>query len=261
MSVSLYFGLPGSGKTTLLCYHAIKGLKSGRYQHIYSNVRISVPGVTYIDNDCIGSCHLENCLLLIDEATLFADNRAYKDFTKDKIEYFLLHRHYNCDIILYTQQWDGVDRKIRVITDRVYYVHKGFLTRSFLTKYYRIPYGIIIPDPKGKGTSEKLGEIIQGYSKPNIFVRLFCTTYVFRPKYYPYFDSWQHKKLKDLPPQYSPYISYTEDGRPLHSLKALKRYKRIILLRSIKESFNLIPADFKRNLPSLPRKSGKFSIK
>lgn len=230
MSVSLYFGLPGSGKTTLLCYHAINGLKSGRYNHIYSNVRVSVPGVTYIDNECIGQCHLENCLLLIDEATLFADSRDHKNFSKDKIEYFLLHRHYNCDVILYTQQWDGVDRKIRVITDRVYYVHKSFLTGWFLTKYYRIPYGIIIPDPK-KGSSEKLGEIIQGYSKPNIFVRLFKTTRIFRPKYYQYFDSWQHKKLKDLPPEYSPFISYTEDGRPLHTLKALKRYKRIILLR------------------------------
>lgn len=233
MSVSLYFGLPGSGKTTLVCYHAIKGLKSGRYDNIYSNVRISVPGVTYIDNDCIGSCHLENCLLLIDEATLFADNRAYKDFTKDKIEYFLLHRHYNADIILYTQQWDGVDRKIRVITDRVYYVYKTFLTGKWITKYYRIPYGIIIPDHKGAGSSEKLGEIIQGYSKPNIFVRLFKTTRIFRPKYYQYFDSWQHKQLKSLPAQYTPYVAYTDTGRPLHTLKAYNKYKTGILLRSL----------------------------
>ena len=128
MAVSLYFGLPGCGKTTHLVYQAIKAVKSKRYQNVYTNVRIKVPGVTYIDNECIGVFDLSNCLLLIDEATLFADSRAYKSFDKSKLEYFLTHRHYNADICLYTQQWDGVDRKIRVITDRVYYIYKGFFT-------------------------------------------------------------------------------------------------------------------------------------
>lgn len=260
MSVSLYFGLPGSGKTTLLCYHAIRGLKSKRYQHIYTNVGITVPGVTYISNDCIGKCDLSNCLLLIDEATLFADSRDHKNFPKHQIEYFLLHRHYNCDIILYTQQWDGVDRKIRVITDRVYYVHKGFFTRKFITKYYRIPYGIIIPDPKNKSSGEKLGDIIQGYSKPNILVRLFATRYVFRPLYYQYFDSWESKPLPELPPVYQPYF-FTAEGKQIKTLADLHLYKRSILLRSIKDSFRMIPMELRRMVPSLPRRSGRYSNK
>ena len=103
MAVSLYFGLPGCGKTTHLVYQAIKAVKSKRYQNVYTNVRIKVPGVTYIDNQCIGVFDLSNCLLLIDEATLFADSRAYKSFDKSKLEYFLTHRHYNADICLYTR--------------------------------------------------------------------------------------------------------------------------------------------------------------
>lgn len=233
MAVSLYFGLPGSGKTTLLCYHAIKGLKSGRYDHIYSNVGITVPGVTYISNDCIGKYNLSNCLLLIDEATLFADSRDHKNFPKHQIEFFLLHRHYNCDIILYTQQWDGVDRKIRVITDRVYYVYKGFFTRKWITKFYRIPYGIIIPDPKNKSSGEKLGDIVQGYSKPNILIRMFATP-VFRPLYYQYFDSWECKEKDELPDTFKPFVM-SLDGHNISSYSALKQYKRIILLRSIGE--------------------------
>lgn len=199
MAVSLYFGLPGAGKTTMMCALMLKGVKSKRYQHVYCNVQNSIPGVTYIDNDCIGVYDLRDALICIDEATLFADSRAYKSFDKSKLTYFLEHRHYNVDIILFTQQWDGVDRKIRVITDRVYYVYKGMFLGHWFTRSYRVPYGIIIPDPKSAG--EKLGEIIQGYAKPNILIRLF-SPWLYRPKYYKYFDSWECPPLPQLPAKY-----------------------------------------------------------
>lgn len=202
MSVSLYFGLPGAGKTTIMCHLMSKAKASGKYSRIYCNVHNSLPGVTYIDNECIGKYNLENAFICIDEATLFADSRAYKSFDKGKLTYFLEHRHYNVDIVLFTQQWDGVDRKIRVITDRVYYVYKGIFTGRWLSRAYRVPYGIIIPDPN-KQSSEKLGEIIQGYCKPNILARLFGL-WVYRPKYYKYFDSWERPVLPELPEVYQP---------------------------------------------------------
>lgn len=255
MSVKLFFGLPGSGKTTILAKLAYDGVKSKRYRYVYSNVRLSIFGVTYISNDCIGKYDLSDCLLLIDEATLFADNRAYKEFTKDKIEYFLLHRHYNSDIVLFTQQWDGVDRKIRVITDRVYYVYKGFFTGFWFSKYYRIPYDIIIPDPHKKSDGQKLGEIIQGYCKPNILVRMFAT-YVFRPNFYKYFDSWQRPQLDPLPRKYTQYYEVI-DGQIVKSAKEKARIRRkqnktIILLRSLKQKIS----SWLEVLPS--RSRGKF---
>ncbi len=216
MSVSLYFGLPGSGKTTFMASIAYKaskrlGKRKCPYHAIYSNVHLKIPGVTYIDNSCIGTYDLHDALILIDEATLFADNRDYKNFTKDKVMYFLEHRHFNVDIVLFTQQWDGVDRKIRVITDRVYYVYKTFLFGWLYSKCYRVPYGIIIPDPK-KSTGEKLGEIIQGYRKPSILVRIFCQR-LFRFRYYRYFDSWERYPLPKLPPFYVPYQEEQKKNR------------------------------------------------
>lgn len=206
--VCLFFGLPGCGKTTTLSKIAytesIKKGRARRYQNIYSNVRLSIPGVTYIDNDCIGKYDLSNCLLLIDEATLFADSRDFKKFDIGKLTYFLEHRHYKADIYLFTQQWDGVDRKIRVITDRVYYMYKTPFIGHWISKYYRIPYGIIIPDPKRNQSGEKLGDIVQGYSKPDLIQRLFCHR-IFRPKYYKYFDSWERPHLPPLPKEYQPY--------------------------------------------------------
>ena len=212
LAVTLYFGLPGCGKTTMMTALALKGVKDKRYTHVYCNVHVCVPGVTYIDNACIGLYDLHDCLILIDEATLFADNRDYKNFSKERITYFLEHRHFNCDMILFTQQWDGVDRKIRVITDRVYYVYKGKLLGKWFTRCYRVPYGIIIPDPK-KTSSEKLGEIVQGYCKPNPLVRLF-SPWLYRPRYYRYFDSWERPQLPPLPAQYQPYVAPVPDQEP-----------------------------------------------
>lgn len=205
--ISLFFGLPGCGKTTIMTSIAFREARRKKYKNVYCNVHVKIPGVTYIDNNCIGVYDLSDCLLLIDEATLFADSRDYKSFDKSKLTYFLEHRHYNADIFLFTQQWDGVDRKIRVITDRVFYVFKTPLTGFLFSKYYRIPYGIIIPDKKHNG--EKLGEIIQGYCKPDFFQRLFSKR-VFRPKYYKYFDSWERPQLPPLPNRYSKYVSVSK---------------------------------------------------
>lgn len=205
MAVSLYFGLPGCGKTTLLAAFAYKArFRKRRYKHIYSNVPLSIDGVTCIDNDCVGKYLMENCLILIDEGTLFADNRHHKEFPRHVSEFFMLHRHYNCDIVIFTQGWDTMDKRIRQITDRVYYVFKTGITGLWITRYYRIPYGIIIPDSKKDSGSNKLGEIIQGYCKPNFLVRLLSHR-IFRPRYYKYFDSWDRKQLPELPSKYTPY--------------------------------------------------------
>ena len=138
--VSIYFGLPGCGKTSLIASQALKEskrIRHGRspFNQVYTNVHLTgIPYVTYIDNNYIGKYDLSGGLILIDEATIFADSRDYKSFSKDKVQFFMLHRHYGCELRLFTQQWDGVDRKIRTITDKVYYIYKPFLTGLLITK-------------------------------------------------------------------------------------------------------------------------------
>lgn len=202
--VKLYFGLPGCGKTTLLTKMAYDVLKAKRprYKHVLSNVYLGVDPpfdrITYIENEDIGVYDFRDSLILLDEATIAWDSRDYKKIEKGVIKFFLLHRHYNCDLVLFTQQWDGVDKKIRIITDRVYYVYKTAVFGHWISKYYRIPYGIIIPDPKKNQSGEKLGEIVQGYCKPGLLQRIFCHR-VWRPRYYRFFDSWDAPLLKPAP--------------------------------------------------------------
>ena len=211
--ISLYFGLPGCGKTTMYTKLAVdadiliekdkKRVAKGKkpfcpYKHIYGNVPLfGLSNYTRIKFSYLGVYDIRDCLLLIDEATIEVDSRDFKGFKKETKEFMLLHRHYNVDIVFFTQQWDGIDKKIRVITDRVYYLYKDPLTAKWFTRMYRVPYGIIIPDPK-KDSSEKLGEIVQGYCRPSFFVRVF-SPWLYRKKYYKYFDSWDAPRLKPLP--------------------------------------------------------------
>ena len=83
MSVSLFFGLPGAGKTTLLTYFALKYVndKKHTYKNVYHNVvELMVPGAIYVPSDYIGRFAIDDGILLIDEATLFADSRDWKNF-------------------------------------------------------------------------------------------------------------------------------------------------------------------------------------
>ena len=237
MSVSLYFGLPGCGKTTTLASLAVTAIRKSSYTYVYSNVDLAIPGVIVIDNSCIGTYCLRDCLVLIDEATLFADSRDYKNFTFNKIQYFLEHRHYNADIVLFTQQWDGVDLGIRVITKQVYYVYKGFLTGKWISKVVRIPYGIIFPDPKR--SDQALGEIVQGYRKPSIFLRFFAKV-IYRPIYYKYFDSWDAPELPDLPSKYMPVPGHLIKPTPFKDFLKHKwskqRKNRLTLLDRVQKS-------------------------
>lgn len=196
--VSLYFGLPGCGKTTFATSLAVneqKRIEKGRsrYEHVYTNFPVFYDGVLQVSSRDLGVKGIYNSLVIIDEASLVADSRDYKKFSFEMKEFFLLHRHFRCDIVLFTQQWDAVDKKIRVITDHVYYVHKGAF-RRWISYADIIPYGIIIPDKKDN--SDKYGEIIQGYCRGSLFTRIFAKR-IRRKKYYKYFDSY-------ITPDYEP---------------------------------------------------------
>ena len=198
--VSLYFGLPGSGKTTYATAIAVKEQKRiekgiSKYKHVYTNFPVFYKGILQLQAEMLGKLGYEESLIIIDEATLIADSRDYKKFSQEMKSFFLMHRHFQCDVVLFTQQWDAVDKKIRVITDHVYYVHKGAF-RRWISYANIIPYGIIIPDKKDN--SEKYGEIIQGYCRGTFFQRMFAKR-IKRRKYYKYFDTFIHEDLPAPP--------------------------------------------------------------
>ena len=182
--VTGYFGLPGSGKTTFLTMLAQKELikmQKGKscYKHVLTNFYCY--GCEKIDYKDLGSYEIEDSLILLDELTLDADSRNFKQFDEAHKKFFLLHRHYGCDVIYFTQQYDGIDKKIRDITQELYFVKKIFCF-SHAKKIFRI-----------LDINEMTKEIVNGYRFSKLFDILFnkCSKWCFRPKWYKYFDSWE----------------------------------------------------------------------
>lgn len=195
--ITRFFGLPGVGKTTVAAKLAYDALRSGLYAHVYGNVAINLPGYTYIPFTYVGQYQLEDCCLIIDEAAIECGNRDFKNFSKDRVEFFMTHRHYDAKVFLFSQEPDGIDIKIRNLTEAMFYLKKGLFLGHWFTTCYRIPYKLVWPTENSNG--ENLGKIVMGYVKPPLLASLFAER-IYRPKFYPYFDSWEAKKLPPLPP-------------------------------------------------------------
>ena len=188
MSIRCYFGSPGCGKSTLLTSIAVRERKRGRYQHIYTNFYCK--GFEKIDFHDLGRYHFSNSLLLLDELTVDADNRDFKNFDAAVRDFLIYHRHTHCDVIYATQDYSAVDKKIRNLTEELYYVRSispalPLLRRIFpISKASRIFRTIDI--------DEHSHDIVYGYRFATLFERIFgrVSYMCWRPRLYPFFDSF-----------------------------------------------------------------------
>lgn len=193
MSIRLYFGLPGSGKTTLLSKHALKYSQKPNF-NVYCNIPLNIPKVIPISNDQVGKFNLHDGVILIDEATIFADSRNFKSFSADLVKLFCLHRHFHLDIELFLQNYSRTDLTIRMLADKVFWIRKfGSMTWSV-----EIPMDVFIPKKDVSDSSGQAGEIVNGYYRPPWYMYLVCEK-IFRKRYYPYFDSFETYPLPELP--------------------------------------------------------------
>lgn len=195
MSCTLYFGLPGSGKTTTVCMMAIQEqirIERGvsPYKHVYCNIPIMYPGICTLDTKWLAERYIHDGALFIDEGTLLFDARDYKSFDFAIKQFVLLHRHAKCDLFFYCQSANSLDKRIREITDKVFYVHKGVLRRG-ITYLNAIDYNIAIP-----GHKDPAGDILEGYKQKSKWAKLLDKRFR-RKDYYKYFDSWDCSALAE----------------------------------------------------------------
>lgn len=253
MAIKLYFGLPGSGKTTTavhLCYCFSQQVnKKSPYKNVYTNFDVKCPGITVIDNDCIGQFLLRDCALIIDEALLFANSRDYKNFTKSLLKFMTQHRHFDCDIYFFSQRYNGLDLNIRALTEEVNYIKKPIIIGKWFSYIYKIPYKIVFPD----GKSARFGEIIEGYAKPSFFENLFCKK-VYRPLYYDCYDTKECYDLPPLPDTYQP-TSCADERRTLSKLLSKIGFKLYLIKKKIDKKINPPSATVDNMLSELAHQS------
>ena len=192
--ITCYFGVPGVGKTTIaarIAQKELKRIRKGKSQYDYVLTNFECRGCHKVDFHDIGRKDIQNCLIIFDEITLDADNRDHKNFAKESVEGFVLHRHYFNDIIVITQYYQMMDIKIRNLTQRLYIMTKSYILP--ISRYRQVFRTYVI--------NEHTSELVMGYRFAN-FVEILLSLLpfnmsfgkiaglVWRPKWYKYYDSY-----------------------------------------------------------------------
>ena len=201
MAIRTFFGSPGAGKTTLAC--KLAKMNGRRYQHTFCNFDNTVPGCATADLDGLGEWTFPvSSYIAIDEAGIEYNSRAFKTLPKPVIRWFKKHRHYRCDVDVFSQSWEDMDVTIRRLSNELWYIKKLGPWTLARRVYKRVTID--------KNTEQ----IIDGYHMSNMlwlliwplqlgwpFEKKFMLT--FRPFYYRYFDSWEMDNIpvKDFPIQ------------------------------------------------------------
>lgn len=213
--ITVYFGNPGCGKTTLACREIQRVNKE--YAATFANFGCKCATVDDVSLVDLGLWTFPpGSYIAIDEAGIEYNNRKFKSLSQDTIKWFKLHRHYRCDVSVWSQSWDDMDVTIRRLADRLYYLRKiGPFTVS------RRVYKRVTVDKQTE-------QIIDGYRMVSMFwlilkplyylsfllfglgflLKLVCPfdeiQLIYRPRYYKYFDTHEAPELPipfDLPPQ------------------------------------------------------------
>lgn len=217
--ITCFFGVPRVGKNTLLTMIArneLKRMKRGRskYKHIYTDFYCE--GCEKFEYKDFKKYKAYDSLFLIQEMGLEADGRNFKNFTNDERNWFVLHGHLRCDIIYATQDYSNVDKKIRDLTEELWYLNKSCvpILRNFTTAT-RIFRTIAI--------NEMTSELINGYRFSTMLEKFFSRVRIicYRPKYYKYFNSESEECLAERQEMYC--IKWDDVIEKLNRIEVEKR--------------------------------------
>lgn len=189
--LTIYFGVPGSGKST---FAASLVRKCNLHKiPVFSN--FPIVGAYEYKCEELGKTQFDNCKIIIDEAGIEFNNRDFKSFSKENLQFFKLHRHYKTSIDVFSQTYNDMDKKIRTLAQKLYVVKRSI-----------IPYFIVCIPIKKKITIDELThDICDGYYFDHPLLQIFTSKRIFMPKYWKYFNSYDAPKLPK-----KPHLKYTK---------------------------------------------------
>ena len=200
---STYIGMPGSGKTTFCAYIVSLCLKAN--VKVYSNVPIL--GAFPFTKDEFGKYDMSEAVIIIDEGSLFYDNRNFdKNFNDNSLSYLKLLRHRHNNILIFSQSID-VDVKFVRMSTSIFYLSRGIFNFTNVCHVRRVV-----------DVNKDTHKFEDFYYKPSGLVKFITSKHIFRPLYYKYFDSYDAPKLPNFPSSRKPYSSKQGLGQTLVKL-------------------------------------------
>lgn len=104
-TMDLYIANKGAGKSSTLAKNAIKAYK--HHEIVYTNASdLLINEVRIFNTYDLGKKFVDNAYILVDEISLFFDNRNYKNTSKDFIEWLREVRHDRLKVDLFSQSYD-----------------------------------------------------------------------------------------------------------------------------------------------------------
>lgn len=207
-------GKRGSGKTSLIAKLSLKYQRKG--YKVYSNIEI--PGNYVFDPSNIGIDTFEpNSIVFLDEIGLLYDNRKFKDFKDYTVQWFKYSRQYKIKMYMFSQAFD-VDKKIRDLTDEMY----------LLTRLGKVTVIRKVHKKLGISTDQDgNGQLVDTYR----FGSIFDTKFIYLPRYYGMFKSFDPPKLDIIE---ATYQDYNEVSRIYADTKKWAIYRLHTLFAGIK---------------------------
>jgi hypothetical protein len=117
--IEAFTGLPGQGKTYLMTRMALKKMKKG--YTVYANYPLK--GAIRF-NQIHEVFHVENAVILLDEAGLVAPSGSWKSIPFEVMAHWRMHRHHGVDLYYTAQDLQDVAVPLRRVTQFVNEVTK-----------------------------------------------------------------------------------------------------------------------------------------
>lgn len=115
--LAIFHGKKGSGKSSISVKFAIM------FQNMKWTVFSDSPiyGCYKLDVNWLGKYDFpEKSLIIVDEGAIAFDNRKFKDFSDAMRNFFVYQRHSKVYVIILTQSFNMLDKKVRELTDDIY---------------------------------------------------------------------------------------------------------------------------------------------
>lgn len=187
------FGSIGCGKTTFAARIVKECIKQKR--PVFADKLVcNIKGVNHCDIMQLGIyTPPPNSVLIIDEAGIGLNNRAYKTMPQSLIRWLKLCRHFRVTVYVLSQTWDDMDITVRRLSTRLLYLRK--LGPWTLCRFVK----------KKVVVDKETEQIIDGYSFYPFWYKFFQPItinpfgIIFRPPLYKLFDSYSVPDTPLLP--------------------------------------------------------------